>query len=87
MQEEGNKFEDFAEATGSAPDRISGDDETLNMPGLVKRVDSFPNVRDMAAEGQPLSPADKKRNKLGYHRTAVACGRWLCTPWLRRQFD
>ncbi|RVX68108.1 hypothetical protein B0A52_08248 [Exophiala mesophila] len=26
------------------------------------------------SEGPPLSPTDKKRNKLGYHRTAVACG-------------
>ncbi|KIX10413.1 uncharacterized protein Z518_01495 [Rhinocladiella mackenziei CBS 650.93] len=44
------------------------------MPGLVRRVNSSLSVRDMAAEGLPLSPADKKRNKLGYHRTAVACG-------------
>ncbi|KAK4945145.1 hypothetical protein LTR10_015571 [Elasticomyces elasticus] len=28
----------------------------------------------MSADGSPMSPADKKRNKLGYHRTAVACG-------------
>ena len=77
MQEGENKFENFAEDTGSAPDQISGEDESLNMPGLVKRIDSLTNVRDMAAEGQPLSPADKKRNKLGYHRTAVACGRCM----------
>ncbi|OAP57034.1 hypothetical protein AYL99_09147 [Fonsecaea erecta] len=43
------------------------------MPGLIQSGNSSPNVRDMAAEGPPPSPADKKRNKLGYHRTAVAC--------------
>ncbi|KIW97025.1 uncharacterized protein Z519_02417 [Cladophialophora bantiana CBS 173.52] len=43
------------------------------MPGLIQSGNSSPNVRDMVAEGPPSSPADKKRNKLGYHRTAVAC--------------
>ncbi|OQU99680.1 Fungal Zn2-Cys6 binuclear cluster domain-containing protein [Cladophialophora immunda] len=43
------------------------------MPGLIQSGNSSPNVRDMVAEGPPPSPADKKRNKLGYHRTAVAC--------------
>ncbi|KAH0846589.1 hypothetical protein FOPE_11912 [Fonsecaea pedrosoi] len=43
------------------------------MPGLIQSGNSSPTVRDMAVEGPPSSPADKKRNKLGYHRTAVAC--------------
>ncbi|KIX98071.1 uncharacterized protein Z520_06151 [Fonsecaea multimorphosa CBS 102226] len=43
------------------------------MPGLIQSGNSSPNVRDMLTEGPPPSPADKKRNKLGYHRTAVAC--------------
>jgi hypothetical protein len=47
---------------------------STKMPGL-KRAVSSPNVRALASvENAPLSPSDKKRNKLGYHRTAVACG-------------
>lgn len=47
---------------------------STKVPGL-KRAFSTPNVRDHTIEeGMPLSPLDKKRNKLGYHRTAVACG-------------
>lgn len=74
MQEEGNNFASFAEEGTSAGSRYRGDGDSLNMPGLVERVESSPNVRDMGSEGSPLSPADKRRNKLGYHRTAVACG-------------
>lgn len=74
MQEGGNNFEHFAGETHSAQEQIGGEDESLDMPGLVESVMSSPNLRDMAAEGPPSSPADKKRNKLGYHRTAVACG-------------
>lgn len=49
------------------------------MPGIIKRAVSSPNVRTLpSSESMSLSPADKKRNKLGYHRTAVACGR--CIP-------
>ena len=42
----------------------------------LKRAFSSPNVGG-AREGEhaQLSSMDKKRNKLGYHRTAVACGR------------
>ena len=47
---------------------------STKVPGL-KRAVSSPNVRGEASgESMPLSPLDKKRNKLGYHRTAVACG-------------
>lgn len=42
--------------------------------GPLKRAVSSPNVRSLG-DGTTLSAADKKRNKLGYHRTAVACGR------------
>ncbi|KPI36967.1 uncharacterized protein AB675_5966 [Cyphellophora attinorum] len=42
--------------------------------GVVKRAMSTPDVRGLGVEGIALSAADKKRNKLGYHRTAVACG-------------
>jgi hypothetical protein len=48
---------------------------STKVPGL-KRAFSSPNVRSFASgvESVPLSPGDKKRNKLGYHRSAVACG-------------
>ena len=45
------------------------------MPAIVKRSASTPNVRGVAADMAALSyAADKRRNKLGYHRTSVACG-------------
>lgn len=40
----------------------------------LKRSASTPNVRGDAG----MSMADKRRNKLGYHRTSVACG--TCPP-------
>ena len=42
----------------------------------IKRSMSTPNVRGQAtAEAAALAlSADKRRNKLGYHRTSVACG-------------
>ena len=36
----------------------------------LKRSASTPNVRESG-----MSVADKRRNKLGYHRTSVACGK------------
>ena len=44
-------------------------------PNLKKSL-STPHMRSVAlAENGALSPTtDKKRNKLGYHRTSVACG-------------
>ena len=47
---------------------------TSSGPGPLKRAVSSPNVRSLGGDGAALSAADKKRNKLGYHRTAVACG-------------
>jgi hypothetical protein len=44
------------------------------MPSVVKRSVSTPNVRSMASVESAMSLADKRRNKLGYHRTSVACG-------------
>ena len=42
----------------------------------IKRSMSTPNVRGQAtADASTLAlSADKRRNKLGYHRTSVACG-------------
>ncbi|KAI9890691.1 MAG: hypothetical protein M1814_003760 [Vezdaea aestivalis] len=44
------------------------------MPSVVKRSASTPNVRvQAAADAAAMSLAEKRRNKLGYHRTSVAC--------------
>lgn len=44
--------------------------------GIVKKSTSTPKVRPVTdGEADDMSAADKKRNKLGYHRTAVACGK------------
>jgi hypothetical protein len=49
------------------------------MPGL-KRAFSSPNMITSTTEDNvAMSALDKKRNKLGYHRTAVACGRFWHT--------
>ena len=44
----------------------------------IKRSLSTPNVRSQqnASEHVPMGmPGEKRRNKLGYHRTSVACGK------------
>lgn len=54
--------------------------------GVLKRATSTPLIRTLAfGEEGRRSPAakDQRRNKLGYHRTSVACGRCrsrLSTP-------
>ena len=45
--------------------------------GVLKRSASTPNVRGLATSELGMSLADKRRNKLGYHRTSVACGRYF----------
>ena len=50
--------------------------------GIMKRAVSSPDVRDLASlDISSMSSAEKKRNKLGYHRTAVACGRPFSYPF------
>ncbi|KAF2177205.1 hypothetical protein K469DRAFT_604079 [Zopfia rhizophila CBS 207.26] len=46
------------------------------VPPEIRRSSSTPHMRNLAlATSGELSPtADKRRNKLGYHRTSVACG-------------
>ena len=46
-------------------------------PAKIKRSSSTPNVRGQAsADAAALAlSAEKRRNKLGYHRTSVACGK------------
>jgi hypothetical protein len=49
------------------------------LPTEIRRSASTPQIRSIAtSEGAQISPtADKRRNKLGYHRTSVACGEYL----------
>lgn len=46
----------------------------------IKRSASTPNVRALANCDASMTLAEKKRNKLGYHRTSVACGMYSL-PW------
>ena len=40
----------------------------------LKRSASTPNVRGLTNGDAGMTLAEKRRNKLGYHRTSVACG-------------
>lgn len=44
---------------------------------VIRRSSSTPHMRNLAlGTASELSPTgDKRRNKLGYHRTSVACGK------------
>ncbi|MCJ1408378.1 hypothetical protein MMC19_002453 [Ptychographa xylographoides] len=44
-----------------------------SMGATLKRSASTPNVRGLTAGETAMSLAEKRRNKLGYHRTSVAC--------------
>ena len=47
----------------------------------IQRSRSNPNMRLLSGdEGSASSAAEKRRNKLGYHRTAVACGQLAIYP-------
>ncbi|KAH8657503.1 hypothetical protein BGZ60DRAFT_383685 [Tricladium varicosporioides] len=57
----------------ASPGIKNAGDAALPKSSKIKRSMSTPNVRGQAtAEAAAL--ADKRRNKLGYHRTSVACG-------------
>lgn len=53
------------------------------MPSDLKRSESTPHIRGLAmSETNAISPPiDKRRNKLGYHRTSVACGMETVSPY------
>ncbi|KAF2794092.1 hypothetical protein K505DRAFT_31076 [Melanomma pulvis-pyrius CBS 109.77] len=45
------------------------------VPPEIRRSSSTPHMHNLAlSTSGELSPTDKRRNKLGYHRTSVACG-------------
>ncbi|KAJ9626629.1 hypothetical protein H2204_010017 [Knufia peltigerae] len=74
MQAEGDEFGHWMQEGRPVHGQPQSHSDTPDMPGMVSRTNSFPGTQEMSVEGQALSPSDKKRNKLGYHRTAVACG-------------
>lgn len=47
------------------------------IPAEIRRSSSTPHMRSLAitTSGELSPTADKRRNKLGYHRTSVACGK------------
>lgn len=45
----------------------------------IKKSVSTPNVRSHAVTSEAAALAEKRRNKLGYHRTSVACGKATLT--------
>lgn len=49
----------------------------------LKRSASTPNVRGFPSGDAGMTLAEKRRNKLGYHRTSVACGMFSSTGHLR----
>lgn len=46
------------------------------VPAAIKRSASTPNVRGPVAADAGMSLAEKRRNKLGYQRISIACGRF-----------
>ncbi|OBT55224.1 hypothetical protein VE04_03880 [Pseudogymnoascus sp. 24MN13] len=51
------------------------DQHAPDQGGKVKRSSSTSNIHDQAiADAALAASAEKRRNKLGYHRTSVACG-------------
>lgn len=52
-------------------------------PTAIKRSASTPNVRGPVAADSGMSLAEKRRNKLGYQRISIACGRF----WLKSRSD
>jgi hypothetical protein len=66
-----------AQAKPTSPSLKKQPSSASSKSAKIKRSMSTPNVRGQAtAEAAALAlSADKRRNKLGYHRTSVACGK------------
>ena len=65
-----------ADAKQSSPSLKNRGSAAASKSAKIKRSMSTPNVRGQAsADAAALAlSAEKRRNKLGYHRTSVACG-------------
>jgi hypothetical protein len=66
-----------ADAKSSSPSLKNRGTSAGSKSAKIKRSMSTPNVRGQAsADAAALAlSAEKRRNKLGYHRTSVACGK------------
>jgi hypothetical protein len=66
-----------ADAKPSSPSSKNRGTSAGSKSAKIKRSMSTPNVRGQAsADAAALAlSAEKRRNKLGYHRTSVACGK------------
>ena len=53
----------------------------------LKRSASTPNVRGFPNDDAAMTLAEKRRNKLGYHRTSVACGTFASMEIINRHSD
>ena len=67
------------DGTPSSPGLKNRAAPTVSKAAKIKRSMSTPNVRGQSsADAAALAlSAEKRRNKLGYHRTSVACGKAL----------
>jgi hypothetical protein len=54
--------------------RDSPTQSATSKSGKIKRSSSTPNIGGQMAADALAASAEKRRNKLGYHRTSVACG-------------
>jgi hypothetical protein len=55
------------------------------IPPEIRRSSSTPHMHNLGlTTSGELSPTDKRRNKLGYHRTSVACGKYQALTFLSR---
>lgn len=62
-------------AKPSSPNR-NRDTSSIAKSAKMRRSVSSPNVRGQAAsDAAAIASAEKRRNKLGYHRTSVACSK------------
>ena len=78
-----DRFDGAAEKSPPLPGNIHRRRRSTKgaMPAIIKRSASTPNVRGLAStDTAGTSLADKRRNKLGYHRTSVACGESSVSP-------
>lgn len=75
MQSDLEGHDSHSEESSQPPASTHKRRPSVKMPGVLKRAMSSPNVRSLGSADSTGLPGDKKRNKLGYHRTAVACGK------------
>jgi hypothetical protein len=78
-----------SDATPSSPSLKNRGSSTGTKSAKIKRSMSTPNVRGQSsADAAALAlSAEKRRNKLGYHRTSVACGETCLILYCQSDFS